>query len=616
MLKSGETSFDSWGTLRALLGYLWPRDEPGIKARVIGALLCLVAAKVAVVYVPWFYKEAVDALTTDANLAITLPVALIIGYGIARVLSLLFGELRDAIFAKVGQRAIRVVALQVFEHLHGLSLRFHLDRQTGGLSRAIERGTRAIETLLRFSLFNIIPTLFEIALVFCILWIALDIKVALITLVTVVLYIWYTMSVTEWRLKFRRQMNEADSFANTKAIDSLLNFETVKYFGNEAHEAGRYEKALRGYERASVRSQTSLALLNIGQAVIISIGLTIVMLMTGQGIIDQTLTIGAFVMANTYLMQLYQPLGFFGFVYREIKQALIDIEKMLDLLAVPQDVADVDNAPALGLTEGEVRFEHVSFAYEPERPILRDVSFTVTAGNTVAFVGSSGAGKSTISRLLYRLYDVDEGRITVDGQDIREVSQHSLRAAIGTVPQDTVLFNDTIYYNIAYGRPDATPAEVEEAARMARIHDFIMSTPDAYQTAVGERGLKLSGGEKQRVAIARSILKGPKILVFDEATSALDTRTEQEIQSNLRELSRGRTALSIAHRLSTVVDADEIIVLDAGRIAERGKHADLVSRGGLYAEMWQRQQEANEEPRSSGERITDVDDDAAAAQPS
>lgn len=596
MLNAGESKFDSIATLRALLGYLWPRAEPAIRIRVILALACLIAAKIAVVYVPWFYKEAVDALTLDSTSGLTLPFTLILGYGIARVLSLLFGELRDAVFAKVGQRAIRVVALQVFEHLHALSLRFHLDRQTGGLSRAIERGTRAIETLLRFSLFNIIPTIIEILLVFGILWFALDYRIALITLATVVIYIWYTMSVTEWRLQFRRQMNEADSEANTKAIDSLLNFETVKYFGNERHEASRYEVALRGYEQASVRSQTSLALLNIGQAVIIALGLTVVMLLTGQGIVDKTLTLGGFVMANTYLMQLYQPLGFFGFVYREIKQSLIDIEKMLELLGVPQEVADVDNAPELDLQTGEVRFEQVSFAYEPERPILKDVSFTVPSGKLVAFVGSSGAGKSTISRLLYRFYDVDAGRITIDGQDIRSISQESLRRAIGTVPQDTVLFNDTVYYNIAYGRPDATPAEVEEAARMARIHDFIMSTPAAYQTKVGERGLKLSGGEKQRVAIARSILKGPRILVFDEATSALDTRTEQEIQSNLKELSRGRTTLSVAHRLSTVVDADEIIVLDDGVVAERGTHNELTAAAGLYAQMWQRQQESDAPP--------------------
>jgi ATP-binding cassette, subfamily B, heavy metal transporter len=580
--------------LRALIGYLWPASEPAMRVRVVLAMACLVAAKGALVFVPLFYKEAVDALSPGVDAAVALPVAMILGYGLARVLSLVFGELRDAVFAKVGQRAIRVVALQVFEHLHALSLRFHLDRQTGGLSRAIERGTRAIDTLLRFSLFNIIPTLIEIAMVFVILWVALDLGVALVTLATVVVYIWYTMSVTEWRLVFRRQMNEADSSANTKAIDSLLNFETVKYFGNESHEADRYEESLRKYEAASVRSHTSLALLNIGQAFIIAVGLTIVMLMTGQDIVEGHLTIGAFVMANTYLMQLYQPLNFFGFVYREIKQSLIDIEKMLDLLDVEQEVADKDDAPALALEGGVVKFENVNFAYESSRPILHDVSFSVPAGKTVAFVGPSGAGKSTISRLLYRFYDVDAGTISIDGQDIRDVSQSSVRSHIGIVPQDSVLFNDTVYYNIAYGRPEATPSEVEEAARLARIHDFIMSTPKGYQTSVGERGLKLSGGEKQRVAIARSILKNPEILVFDEATSALDTATEQEIQNNLRELSRGRTTLAIAHRLSTVVDADEIIVLADGGIAERGTHPRLLALGGIYANMWEHQQEANE----------------------
>jgi ABC-type transport system involved in Fe-S cluster assembly fused permease/ATPase subunit len=582
------------------LTYLWPAGEPSIRVRVVLAMCCLILAKGALVIVPLFYKEAIDALSGGASLVVVLPVAMIVGYGIARVTSLLFGELRDAVFAKVGQRAIRVVALQVFEHLHQLSLRFHLDRQTGGLSRAIERGTRAIDTLLRFSLFNIIPTIIEIAMVFVILWLALDISVAIITLATVVIYIWYTMSVTEWRLKFRRQMNEADSSANTKAIDSLLNFETVKYFGNESHESGRYEVALRSYEQASVRSYTSLALLNIGQAFIISIGLTLVMLKTGQDIVDGTLTIGAFVMANTYLMQLYQPLNFFGFVYREIKQALIDIEKMLELLDVAQEVPDEPGAPSVDFQGGAVRFEGVNFGYDDARPILKDVSFTVPAGKTVAFVGPSGAGKSTISRLLYRFYDVNEGSITVDDQDVRDISQQSLRALIGIVPQDTVLFNDTVYYNIAYGRPGASPAEIEEAARLARIHDFIMSTPDGYETRVGERGLKLSGGEKQRVAIARAILKQPKILVFDEATSALDTATEREIQNNLRELSRGRTTLAIAHRLSTVVDADEIVVLADGRIAERGKHTELLKLDGVYATMWQRQQEQDDAALAAG----------------
>jgi ATP-binding cassette subfamily B protein len=568
-----------------------------MRVRVVLALAFLVGAKVAVVFVPLFYKEAVDALDTASgglDPALALPVGVILSYGGARVLSLAFGELRDAVFARVGQRAIRSVALEVFRHLHALSLRFHLGRQTGGLSRAMERGVRAIEILLRFSLFNIIPTIIEIGLVFAILWLALDFTIALVTIVTVVVYIAYTMAVTEWRIKFRREMNEQDSRANTKAIDSLLNFETVKYFGNEDHEARRYDEALRGYERASVKSQQSLALLNIGQASIISVGLTAVMLITGNAIVVGTMSLGGFVMANTYLMQLYQPLGFFGFVYREIKQSLIDIEKMLDLLDVKQEVADSPDARPLAVAGAEVRFEGVDFGYDARRPILRDVSFEVPPGKMVAFVGASGAGKSTVSRLLFRFYDADRGRITIDGQDVRQVTQASLRAAIGIVPQDTVLFNDTIYYNIAYGHPGASPSQVEAAARLAQIHDFIMALPDGYQSMVGERGLKLSGGEKQRVAIARTVIKDPAVLVFDEATSALDSHTEQAIQKNLRDLSRGRTTLSIAHRLSTVVDADEILVLDDGCIVERGTHTDLLARDGVYARMWRRQQQGRD----------------------
>ncbi len=590
-VKAAESA-SGWRTLGRLLPYLWPRNQPGMRLRVVAAMVFLVAAKVAIIYVPIFYKDAIDVLApADVGAAVALPLGLILAYGAARVLSLAFGELRDAIFAKVGQRAIRSVALNVFRHLHKLSLRFHLERQTGGLSRAIERGTKAIELLLRFSLFNIIPTLIEITMVFVILWVMLDFTIAAVTAVTVVVYIAYTMVVTEWRIKFRRQMNEQDSTANTKAIDSLLNYETVKYFGNEEHEAERYDKALKRYETAAVRNTTSLSVLNIGQAIIISIGLTLVMIMSGQGIVDGDLTVGDFVLANTYLMQLYQPLNFFGFVYREIKQALIDIETMFQLLAVDTEIADKPDAPDLKLAGGEVRFDDVDFGYDPRRPILKGVSFQVPPGHSVAIVGPSGAGKSTISRLLYRFYDVGEGRITIDGQDIRDVSQASVRRATGIVPQDTVLFNDTIYYNIAYGRPDASPAEVESAARLAHIHNFIMALPDGYQSMVGERGLKLSGGEKQRVAIARTIIKDPCILLFDEATSALDTQTEQEIQANLRELAQGRTTLIIAHRLSTVVDADEIIVLDQGQIVERGTHADLLAADGRYAEMWRRQQE-------------------------
>jgi ATP-binding cassette subfamily B protein len=585
----------SFGTLRRFLPYLWPENEWGLRARVVLALICLAMAKVAVVFVPIFYRDAVDALDIDqSSAALALPVGLILAYGGARVLSLAFGELRDALFAKVGQRAIRTIALQVFRHLHAMSLGFHLSRQTGGLSRSIERGTKAIETLLRFSLFSIVPTVLELSLVFVILWQALDIWVALVTVVMVIIYIAYTMLVTEWRIKFRRAMNEEDSRANTRAIDSLLNYETVKYFGNEEHEARRYDSAMRGYENASIRSQTSLALLNVGQAVIISLGLTAVMLMTANGIVKGTLTIGTFVMANTYLMQLYQPLGFFGFVYREIKQSLIDMEKMFELMSEEIQVADAPDARPLSVKGGEVSFDNVRFDYDVRRSILKGVSFQVPAGKTVAVVGPSGSGKSTIGRLLYRFYDVAEGAIQIDGQDLRQITQDSLRASIGVVPQDTVLFNDTIYYNIAYGKSGATPAEVEHAARTAHVHDFIMAMPDGYQTLVGERGLKLSGGEKQRVAIARTVIKDPAILLLDEATSALDSHTEQEIQKNLREISQGRTTLCIAHRLSTVVDADEILVLEDGVVVERGRHDELRAMEGVYAGMWQRQQEARE----------------------
>jgi ABC-type transport system involved in Fe-S cluster assembly fused permease/ATPase subunit len=580
------------GTIRMLLPYLWPPGATDIRVRVVLALVCLVIAKIANVYIPIFYKHAVDALGGGAGLAVALPVGAILAYGLARVLSLGFAELRDAIFAKVAQRSIRSVALSVFRHLHALSLRFHLERQTGGLSRSIERGTRAIQTLLSFMLFNILPTLLEIALVTVILWGLFDGWFALVTFVTVVTYIAYTLAVTEWRLKFRREMNETDNKANTKAIDSLLNYETVKYFGNEEHEARRYDSALQSYERAAVLSHTSLSLLNIGQAAIISIGLTIVMFMAGRGIVAGTMTIGDFVLVNTYLLQLYQPLNFFGYVYREVKQSLADMEKMFDLLNVEREIADEPDSRPLVVTGAAVEFEDVTFGYDSRRPILKGVSFSVPAGRTVAIVGPSGAGKSTISRLLFRFYDVNGGAIRIDGQDIRAVTQQSLRGAIGIVPQDTVLFNDTIRYNVAYGRPGAGPAEVEQAARLAHIHNFVLNLPDGYDTMVGERGLKLSGGEKQRVAIARTILKQPAILLFDEATSALDTHTEREIQANLREVSRGRTTLVIAHRLSTVIDADEIIVLDQGRIVERGRHGDLLSRGGAYAAMWMRQQEA------------------------
>ena len=583
------------GSLRVLRGlwpYLWPPGEWRMHARVVLALAMLAGSKVTLVFVPILFGRAVDALAgAGAAPAVALPVGLILAYGLARVLSLAFGQLRDALFARVGQRAVRTVALEVFRHLHTLSLNFHLGRRTGGLSRSIERGTKSMEMLLRFSLFNILPTFVEIALVFGILWGLLDFTIAAVTLLTVAAYVLFTARVTEWRLEFRRRMNEQDNQANTRAIDSLLNFETVKYFGNEEHEARRFDRSMAGYEDASVKSQTSLAFLSFGQSVVISLGLTLVMFLAGLGIVDGRMSVGDFVMVNTYLMQLYQPLNFFGFVYREIKQGLIDIEKMFDLLRIEVEVHDVPGASSLCLDGGEIRFDAVSFGYDERRPIFEGLSFQIPAGATVALVGASGAGKSTIGRLIYRFYDADEGAILIDGQDLRSVSQASLRAAIGVVPQDTVLFNESIYYNIAYGRPGAAPADVEQAARLAHIHDFVMALPDGYQTLVGERGLKLSGGEKQRVAIARTVLKDPRLLIFDEATSALDSRTESEIQSNLDALSRGRTTLVIAHRLSTVVGADEILVLEQGRVVERGRHSSLLAKQGRYAEMWRRQQE-------------------------
>ncbi|MDA0241729.1 MAG: ABC transporter ATP-binding protein/permease [Proteobacteria bacterium] len=565
-----------------------------MRTRVVIALLLLTAAKGISVVVPYIYKLAVDQVSERSVEIIAVPIALLVAYGLARVSSLAFGELRDAVFAKVAQRAIRDAGLRTFRHLHRLAMRFHMDRQTGGLSRAVERGTKGIDFLLNFMLFNVIPTLLEILLVCGVMWGLFNFWFALVTLVTIGIYITWTVLVTDWRLKYRRRMNASDQEANTKAIDSLLNYETVKYFGNENHEAQRFDVALQSYEAAAVRSKTSLSYLNIGQGFVISAGLTIVMIMAGFGVANGSMTIGDFVLVNNYLIQLFLPLNFLGFVYREIKQSLTDMDHMFTLLEEDAEIADKPDAKPLVVSKGEIEFDHVDFHYEPNRSILKDVSFKVGAGQTVAIVGPSGAGKSTISRLLYRFYDITGGRILIDGQDIRDVTQDSVRAAIGIVPQDTVLFNDTVYYNVAYGRPGATKEEIEEAAALAQIHDFVSGLPDGYQTKVGERGLKLSGGEKQRVAIARTILKGPQILLFDEATSSLDTNTEKEIQSSLKEVAQDRTALVIAHRLSTVVDADEILVVDDGRITERGNQAALLAANGQYARMWHRQQETQQ----------------------
>jgi ATP-binding cassette, subfamily B, heavy metal transporter len=583
-------------TVTSLLPYLWPKGDHIAHLRLLLACVFLVIAKVATVYVPLVYSHAVDALAPKDGAMVVVPVALIVGYGLLRVASAAFGELRDAVFAAVQQRIVRRVALQAFRHMHRLSLRFHLDRQTGGLSRGIERGTTGIDNVLRLAVFNVIPTLLEVAMVTAILWTMFDWRFAAVTLVAVGLYLAFTLGFTNWRVNIRRKMNESDSDAQSKAVDSLLNYETVKYFGNETHEAARFDEAWARYERAAVKSQVTLNLLNLGQATIIALGLALIMLMAADGVRAGTMTVGRFVLVNTYLMQLYQPLNMLGFVYREIKQGLVDMEQMFRLLAVNQEVADKPGAPELAPNGGDVVFEDVRFGYSTNREILKGVSFHVPAGRSLAIVGPTGAGKSTISRLLFRFYDVTGGRVLIDGQDVRDVTQDSVRAAIGVVPQDTVLFNDTIRYNIAYGRPDATQAEIEHAAKLAQVHDFVQRLPDGYDTRVGERGLKLSGGEKQRVAIARTILKNPRVLILDEATSALDTGTEQEIQTALRAVSRHRTTLTIAHRLSTVVDADEIIVMDHGAIVERGSHAALLALGGIYTGMWQRQAEQQAAP--------------------
>ncbi len=577
---------NDWQTIRTLLPYLWQ-----FKRRVVAALICLVIAKVALVTMPWLLKDVVDSLDASRNEVLVLPLALLLGYGALRLLGAAFGELRDAIFAKVTQSSIRSVALKVFEHLHQLSLSFHLERQTGGVSRDIERGARGISFLLNFMVFNILPTLLEIGLVTVILFINYDIWFSIITLTCVATYIAFSLIVTEWRMRFRRHMNELDSKANTRAIDSLLNYETVKYFNNEAYEARRYDENLAKWERAAVKNQTTLSALNFGQGAIIAIGTTLLLTLAADGVVKGELTLGDLVLINAYLLQLFMPLNFLGFVYREIKHSLADMEKMFTLLKKHPDIPDRSDAKPLQLRGGAIRFEQVSFGYDPQRQILHQIDFEVPAGHKVAVVGHSGAGKSTLSRLLFRFYEIDGGAIYIDGQDIRSVTQSSVRKAIGIVPQDTVLFNDTVRYNIAYGRPDASEAEIIEAAKKAHIHDFITSTPEGYDTIVGERGLKLSGGEKQRVAIARTILKDPKILIFDEATSALDSKSEQAILTEMKAVAANHTTLVIAHRLSTIVDADQILVMEQGRIVERGSHQSLLAAQGIYTRMWELQQE-------------------------
>jgi ATP-binding cassette subfamily B protein len=556
-------------------------------------MACLVMAKMANVGIPMILKEIVDSLTVSpqsANAVLVLPLALLVAYGLLRLSTTAFTELREFFFARVTQRAVRNIALKVFRHLHALSLRFHLNRQTGGVTRDIERGTRGISTLISYTLFSILPTLVEISLVLGYLSLQYDIWFSVITITALFIYIVFTVLVTEWRTHFRRTMNDLDSKANVRAIDSLLNYETVKYFGNEEYEARRYDEGLQRFERAAVQSQNSLSLLNTGQSLIIATAVTLILWRATLGVIAGTMTLGDLVLVNAFMIQLYIPLNFLGVIYRELKQSLADIERMFALLDENREVADSPAALALKVDRAEVEFKHIDFSYEAKRQILFDVDFSVAAGTTTAVVGHSGSGKSTLARLLFRFYDVDRGAILIDGQDIREVTQTSLRQAIGIVPQDTVLFNDTIAYNIAYGKPGAAQSEIEAAARSAYIHDFILSLPDGYQTMVGERGLKLSGGEKQRVAIARTLLKDPKILVFDEATSALDSQAEQAIQAQLKDIARNRTTLVIAHRLSTIADAQQILVMSQGRIVERGTHAELLAARGMYADMWERQQ--------------------------
>jgi ATP-binding cassette, subfamily B, heavy metal transporter len=616
-----EVSAEGGALLRTLIRlwpYIWPSDRRDLQGRVLLATVLLFGAKLATVAVPFTFKWAVDALAGQGSApiatqswlawAIAAPVAMSLAYGCMRILMAGLTQLRDGVFAKVAMHAVRRLAILTFEHMHELSLRFHLERKTGGLTRVLERGRNAIETIVRMVILQLLPTIVEVALIVGVLLYQFDWRYVVVILIAVAIYMWFTYVATEWRIGIRRRMNDSDNEANTKAIDSLLNYETVKYFAAEEREARRYDRSMERYETSSVKSYVSLNVLNAGQAAIFTVGLAAVMVMCAYGVSSGVNTVGDFVMINAMMIQLYQPLNFMGMVYREIKQATVDIETMFSILQRPPEIVDRQDARPLKVSAGSIRFEDVRFAYEAARPILKGISFEVPAGKTIAIVGPSGAGKSTISRLIFRFYDVSGGRVLIDGQDIRDVTQKSLRRAIGMVPQDTVLFNDTIRYNIRYGRWEASDAEIEQAARLAQIDDFIRMSPHGYETEVGERGLKLSGGEKQRVAIARTILKGPPILLLDEATSALDSHTEREIQDALERVAKNRTTLVIAHRLSTIVGADEIIVLDQGRIVERGAHHDLLRHDGLYASMWNRQREAEE----ARERLARVADDTAA----